>query len=349
MSAISVTLKPIPGFCIKSTAIQPGIYTLASLGTVSNSLEAKNTSIPVPAGLKIFINIAWDQNVPPPPKASEEAIKRAMEGETGDTATNGEYFVPVVVSEGRQDTDKAGKPSLVFDCVFHKSVKTRTLVDHDFKVFIIELALQRVEAQTSLLLSREIGTPNIAAKGKLEPRTVSLPSFLTQNAATKAPKKPLIEEIPDTVLHKPKQITDPTLKPKSILKIQGTDNGTETPKRSPLEWSWTYENEQLRISISVPHLDKHAISQATFDIEPRRFILSVPNFPTLDVDLKLSDAEIVKRLGGGATSGSIRNASDSQTSGDDNVTLSLKRQRPFKVQDATAEWHIENNSLIVVA
>ncbi|KAJ3817045.1 hypothetical protein F5880DRAFT_1493522, partial [Lentinula raphanica] len=60
-----------------------------------------------------------------------------------------------------------GKPSLVFDCVFHTSVKFRTLPDPEFKVFIIELSLQRIEAQTQLILSRQIGTPNIAAKGKL--------------------------------------------------------------------------------------------------------------------------------------------------------------------------------------
>ncbi|KAL0577167.1 hypothetical protein V5O48_004806 [Marasmius crinis-equi] len=345
MSAISVTLKPVPGFCIKSTALQPGIYTPVPSETPSTSLEPKHTSIPVPSGLKIFINIAWDQNVPPPPKTSEEAIKRAMSGETGNPAQEEDYFVPVVVSEGRPDTDKAGKPSLVFDCIFHKSVKTRTLVDHDFKVFIVELALQRIEAQSGLVLSREIGTPNIAAKGKLEPRAVSLPSFLAQNAAREPPRKPLIEEIPDTTLETPKPIPDPLPKPKSILK----SSTTETPKRPPLEWSWINKNDQLRISIAVPHLDKDVISRATFDIEPRRFILSVPNFPTLDVDLKLSDVEIVKRFGGDATSGSIQSASDSQASGDNNVVLSLKRQRPFKVQEAIAEWHMEKHNFLVIA
>lgn len=44
----------------------------------------------------------------------------------------------------------------------------------------VELAFQRIEAQTSgaILLSRQIATPNIASKGKLEPRTVKIPSIL---------------------------------------------------------------------------------------------------------------------------------------------------------------------------
>jgi hypothetical protein len=42
----------------------------------------------------------------------------------------------------------------------------------------IELALQRIEAQTSLVLSRQIGTPNIVAKGKLEPRRVWVPAWI---------------------------------------------------------------------------------------------------------------------------------------------------------------------------
>jgi hypothetical protein len=41
-----------------------------------------------------------------------------------------------------------------------------------------ELALQRIEAQTSLVLSRQIGTPNIVAKGKLEPRRVWVPAWI---------------------------------------------------------------------------------------------------------------------------------------------------------------------------
>lgn len=70
--------------------------------------------------------------------------------------------MPTVVSDGRQDTDKgrfvvvifvmslilswwmlfglAGKVSLVFDAVFHSSLKSRTLRDPEFKTFLIGTA-----------------------------------------------------------------------------------------------------------------------------------------------------------------------------------------------------------------
>jgi hypothetical protein len=45
-----------------------------------------------------------------------------------------------------------------------------------------ELALQRIEAQTGLTLSRAIATPNIASKGKLAPRSVLIPTALLPGA-----------------------------------------------------------------------------------------------------------------------------------------------------------------------
>lgn len=44
-----------------------------------------------------------------------------------------------------------------------------------------ELAIQRIEAQYSLALSRQVGTPNIPAKGKLQARTVVIPLQLYSN------------------------------------------------------------------------------------------------------------------------------------------------------------------------
>ena len=57
--------------------------------------------------MKVFVNVAWDANVPPPPEGSEEAIQRAMRGEEElDESTEQGWFVPVVVSEPRIDKDK---------------------------------------------------------------------------------------------------------------------------------------------------------------------------------------------------------------------------------------------------
>lgn len=96
-----------------------------------------------------------------------------------------------------------------------------------FQLTPIELALQRIEAQTPFALSREIGTPNIAAKGKLLPRTVQLPQSLLSAPSS----KPLIEEIP-----------------KGILK------GFSSSGSSRLTWTWANHDGQLEISVSVPKL-----------------------------------------------------------------------------------------------
>jgi hypothetical protein len=148
-SKAKITLKPVPGFCVKTATLQPALYE--PLPGDNAKLEPSEV---IPAGRKVFVNIAWDANVPPPPEGSEQDIKKAMTGEDTDDG----WFVPVVVSHPRQDKDKgmsspilendafipslyclwqAGKPSLVFDCVFNSTVKTRTLIDQDFKIFLI--------------------------------------------------------------------------------------------------------------------------------------------------------------------------------------------------------------------
>jgi hypothetical protein len=108
MTKTLVTLKPVPGFCIKSSTLQPGFYTPTSTAVRPRPdvLEPQSSPIPVPIGLKVFINIAWDVHVPPPPAGSEEAIQLAMKGEDIDELNPDGWYVPVIVSEGRQDKDK---------------------------------------------------------------------------------------------------------------------------------------------------------------------------------------------------------------------------------------------------
>lgn len=122
-----VKLSPTPGYCIKSTALQDGACRVtqdtasgadngvANASTNSIILGGPQSAPPlgtlkVPRGIKIFVNICWDVNVPPPPEGNEEMIQRAMRGEEElDDETllqGGGWFVPVVVSQPRQDLDK---------------------------------------------------------------------------------------------------------------------------------------------------------------------------------------------------------------------------------------------------
>ncbi|KAJ7434070.1 pre-RNA processing PIH1/Nop17-domain-containing protein [Mycena latifolia] len=348
---LPVSLKPTAGFCLKSSTVQPAVLKVGSAAPPApNSLEPQSTSIAIPKAFKVFVNIAWDPNVPPPPEGNEEAIQRAMRGEDDPDHLNPDaWFVPVVVSDARRDTDKAGKPSLVFDCIYHSSIRSRTVRDALFKTFIQELALQRIEAQTSLVLSRQISTPNIASKGKLLPRTVLIPSFIPSPSAFTTPKKPLIEELPPSAIAANSNKPDRDIPTKGILKPTAASsvskpNAAGTASRPT--WSWSKAgNGSIEITISVPLLTHALVAQTTLDLEARRFVLCVPNAPPLDVNVGVSDAEIV------ATSGRAPETPSpaSETHGAGHGALMLKRERDLDVDNAKAEWRVADGVLVLTA
>lgn len=151
--------------------------------------------------------------------------------------------------------------------------------------------MQRIEVQCGVILSRTIATPNIASKGKLAPRTVTLPAIPQPNDKP----KPFIEEVPES---------------------------------TPSFWTWSKEGDRLQVSIPTPNITPTLIKDATLDLEARRIIISIPTLPTLDIDLDLSDAELVSK----------HPQSD---------VLSLKRQRPFLVDEASSEWRVKDRLLVL--
>ncbi|KAF8154081.1 pre-RNA processing PIH1/Nop17-domain-containing protein [Crassisporium funariophilum] len=441
-----IDLAPKPGFCIKTSTLTPAVLPSPPPTPTPNPhlLEPPAGPIVVPKGLKVFVNIAWDARVPPPPEGSEDAVQRAMRGEEVDGRNAEGWYVPVIVSNGRHEKDKAGNPSLVFDCIYNTTIKSRTLYDPEFKIFLVELALQRIEAQTSLTLSREIATPNITSKGKLLPRTVHLPKAMmtaltapppppppatgTANANAKAPglidlsadaanlgKAPLIQEITpaeSSVLPAsksngaPQTATSAVANGKSktpgasnslpglrgILKSSGgsTSSKKQTPTtdpayspsssikinpNAPLDWTYTKdESGRLRLEIHVPNLSQALVQGSTLDIEPRRLLLSIPHRRPLDIDLSLSDAEIVSRIAGSNASAAADTtttapsppsstrkepealALQKQLEDEERTkrkeeetarTLKLKRLRDFDVDGAAAEWMVGSGVVVV--
>ncbi|KAF5314402.1 hypothetical protein D9619_011814 [Psilocybe cf. subviscida] len=369
-SHVQIELAPKAGFCVKSSTLSAAVLPpppQSAPKRSGNVLEPPPGPINVSKGQKVFINIAWDPKVPPPPEGSEDAIQKAMQGEDMDESNPSGWYVPVIVSQAREDFDKAGKPSLVFDCVYNSTVKTRTLHDPEFKTFLIELALQRIEAQTGFPLSRNIGTPNITSKGKLLPRTVRVPAALfpaltgapSQAKQEKAP--PLIEEVTDTASNAGASASaDPLPGLRGILnKSSGTPTNGRQPAKAavppsggdatgPLAWSWQKDDKgRLRVDVRVPGLTTFLIQQSTLDVEERRIILNVPGRPVLDIDVGLSDGEIVARTNiafsavlSSAASPVKKEALDSQKQDYMKQALQLKRQRDFDVDAADAEWKV---------
>ncbi|KAH9893966.1 pre-RNA processing PIH1/Nop17-domain-containing protein [Cubamyces lactineus] len=362
-----ISLAPSPGFCIKSTSLNQ-----VSLSLPTPAQNASSSALTIPANLKVFINIAWDKHVPPPPDASEAAIERAIAGDIAldpSASDPADWFVPVIVSEPRQDKDKAGKPSVVFDCIFNSSLKSRSLRSPEFKTFLIELAFQRIEAQWGLQLSRQIGTPNIASKGKLPPRSVLVPTALLSPALSPSPSssssaaaataetpaaaaaKPLIEELGDVSTPEPKAFSSGP--PKSILKNNASPSQavpSPTPRVPDLSWSKT-DDGRLRIVLSVPQLTRESIPNTTLDLEPRRLIFSsnppstpssVPHY-TLDLDLSLPDSQITKVFAASSPAASPSAEQSAQQA------LLLKRERPLDVDGARAEWRVAEGLLVLYA
>jgi len=66
----------------------------------------------------------------------------------------------------------------------------------------------------------------------------------------------------------------------------------------------------------------------------------------LDIDLNLSDAEIVASVPGVSALGNYR-SDEGKTMKEPNTTLLLKRQRDFDVDAAFAEWRVEEEKLVI--
>jgi hypothetical protein len=105
---LPVLVAPKPGFCIKSFTLSSGILPPPSSNPHPKQSLLEPVPLPthVPPNRKVFVNIAWDPNVPPPPEGSEEAIHNAMQGQDMDEDNPEGWYVPVIVSNAREDKDK---------------------------------------------------------------------------------------------------------------------------------------------------------------------------------------------------------------------------------------------------
>ncbi|KAJ1557339.1 PIH1 domain-containing protein 1, partial [Nowakowskiella sp. JEL0078] len=103
-------ISPNPGFVIKT-------HTLA-----------KSEEASVEKDMKVFINMVYSENVPAPPLASDEEIRKALEAQDA-----GAYKVPLSLAEKRIDTDKAGNKCLVFDACINDQPMKKAEKDFDYK------------------------------------------------------------------------------------------------------------------------------------------------------------------------------------------------------------------------
>ncbi|TDL26793.1 hypothetical protein BD410DRAFT_782854 [Rickenella mellea] len=394
-SSTRVTLSPSPGFTVKSSTTDSAVYTLStpdqSVQPPSTASSSKNLLEPttpkspvllIPKGIKTFLNIAWDKNVPAPPPASEDAIRRAMMGEDIEAALtengkDGVYIVPVIVSEPREDKDKSGNPSIVFDCIFNSSLKSRATKDPEYRTYLIELALEHVEEKAKITLSRQISTPKIASKGKLDPRTVLIPNSLLSSgpASSTAARKILVEELPASTKGSVKGKEKEVHQPKSILRSKPSQSSVTNGKSAtkplieelgdPLDnsshekiklgqvprWRWAKDGDRIVITIEVPRLTHAMHSSSTLDVETRRVLFDILGIYTLDIDLSLPDSEIGKIHSDVGNRGPGISSSDMEAlkikGHNAGEALRLKRSRDFDVENARAEWRVAEGHVVL--
>jgi hypothetical protein len=96
-SNVTVDVSPSPGFCLKSKLLQPGVLN------VGHTHEQGQGPVPIPEGLKVFVNIAWSKDVP---SHVENVIASVAHNSLTDRKVQGDSPISVFASDGRLDTDK---------------------------------------------------------------------------------------------------------------------------------------------------------------------------------------------------------------------------------------------------
>jgi hypothetical protein len=97
---VTINVTPSPGFCIKSKLLQSSVLN------VTSSHEPTQRLVPIPQGLKVFVNIAWSKDVPPPLDGVEKILEFVAHNLRTDGKSEGDSPISVFASDGRLDTDK---------------------------------------------------------------------------------------------------------------------------------------------------------------------------------------------------------------------------------------------------
>ena len=128
---------PVPGIVVKT----------------SNASSKPNPKH-FPQGLKIFINIAWSENVDQPTGGINSESAHVIV----DLIRRGaDWAIPIVFNDGEHwEADKTGKRAVVYDCCVNADVYRHAMANETLKIYLIESVLQITENKTDLVLARRI-------------------------------------------------------------------------------------------------------------------------------------------------------------------------------------------------
>ncbi|RIA85285.1 pre-RNA processing PIH1/Nop17-domain-containing protein [Glomus cerebriforme] len=231
---------------------EPGLVVKSRITSSNNKLYQVNT--------KFFINICHSNKVPSPlPNATEAEIRKSMNGEEDSL-----YRVPTVISNIREDKDTKQEMCYVCDAIIHPLPCKRTREDFDFKLYIIELAVEMIEEQFNLELNRDFAFPNISYKGKREEKPVLIPKQ----------QKSLITEI--SAKQSKQKIVEVNEKPTKNIK---------TPDQPKYTITEELRGKKVFLAIFIETPSMQSAKDSTLDLEPLRLIFNSPGKYNLDISL----------------------------------------------------------------
>ncbi|KAL7754302.1 hypothetical protein RI367_000283 [Sorochytrium milnesiophthora] len=259
---------------------------------------------------KVFVNIA----------SSPEVERPSSEAKRHGSKVGQSWKLPHTMTHERTDADHAGKTCAVYDVVYHPECIAMALPQSKFREMVISSALESLEKQFSIRLSRDYrvlnikykGTPpqtvlrdpikqepskdqDASANGDKEPREDSsslafLNNLLDQSKSqvshTKTTTAPLVEELIDNAAQpKPAEIKVPRYTIVHRDHIQLNDYTNERKRHG------TSRPDALIVKFQLP-----AVASATevdLTTAERSLTVSVPNkyFGTVDLPFPVNDAE----------------------------------------------------------
>ncbi|KAJ3310705.1 PIH1 domain-containing protein 1 [Blyttiomyces sp. JEL0837] len=239
---------------------QPGLVFKTHLG------EAKEDW---PAGLKVFINLCYSNDIPAPPTDDYDEVARAVK--EGDNTT---FKVPLSLAGPHPDRDKSGKVCLVFEALVNTRPFEMAQENRYFRDFMARLCFEWIGEKHQIVFAPEYTIPKIKVKGTLSTHYIRRTS------------KTLIKEMSKTVetdvgISKPKKATPApeNVTPATMLGAPESETRKLVPSYDMFaEPAAAKIPEMIVVRVNLPKLSSTE-SLAKLEVEQRKLILAAEDDP----------------------------------------------------------------------
>lgn len=161
---LSSSVKPFE----KALTIQPRAGYSYKTTIESRQKQPEQSTLDIDNGCQVYINICYSDSLPAPKLASEDEIQKALLAAPGAT-----YQVPLSLGQPRKLAgSKESSKDMIFDACIHTQPFIRSEHDLDFRLYLLELAMEHIEESICVSLSRQFIMLKVAAKGAPIPKRI---------------------------------------------------------------------------------------------------------------------------------------------------------------------------------